>query len=97
MLTRRMQVQAVADALASEPPAHPYRDTQFAEPWRTCWKVLHGTPGVAPKDAILLALNNLFPEKKDRDQVIGAILSARPGLGPLLGGLAVLGLVGRKP
>lgn len=85
MLTRRMQVQAVADALAGETPAHSYRDSQFAEPWRTCWKVLHGgAPGLAPKDAILLALNNLFPEKKDREQAIGAILSARPGLGPLL-------------
>lgn len=84
MLTRRMQVQAVADALAGQPPAHNYRVQQFAEPWRTCWKVLHGTPGLKPQEAILAALKNLYPDDKGRNEIIGAILSANPGLGPLL-------------
>ena len=84
MLTRRMQVQAVADALAGEPPAHSYRDTQFSDPWRTCWKVLHNGTGLVPKDAILTVLKNLYPEEKARNEIIGAILAAKPGLGPLL-------------
>lgn len=84
MLTRRMQVQAVADALAGQPPAHNYRDQQFSEPWRTCWKVLHNDSGLAPKDAILSILKTLYPEEKVRNEIIGAILAARPGLGPLL-------------
>lgn len=84
MLTRRMQVQAVADALAGEPPAHNYRDQQFSEPWRTCWKVLHYDSGLLPKDAILSVLKTAYPEEKQRNEIIGAILAARPGLGPLL-------------
>lgn len=84
MLTRRMQIQAIADALAGQPPAHPYRDVQFADPWRTCWRVINGAPGLPPSDAVLTALKNLYPHEQERNGIIGAILSARPGLGSLL-------------
>ena len=75
MLTRRMQIQAVADALAGLPPAHPYRDSQFAQPWRTCWAAIHGAPlgGMTPQEALLATLRNLFPEN-ERNQIVGAIL-----------------------
>lgn len=84
MLTRRMQIQAVADALAGLPPAHPYRDAQFSPPWRTCWAAIQGAPGggMTAQEALLTTLRSLFPEN-ERNQIVGAILSAQPGLGPL--------------
>lgn len=84
MLTRRMQIQAVADAVAGLPPAHPYRAEQFSEPWRTCWRVLHYDSGLSPKDSLLAVLQTALPDEKQRRETIGAILGANPGLGPLL-------------
>lgn len=84
MLTRRMQIQAIADTLAGLPDALPYQERQFGEPWRACWRLLHGATHLKPNEALLEMLKGLYPDDARRNEIIGAILGLRPGLGPLL-------------
>lgn len=78
MLTRRMQVQAVADRLAGLPEKRVMRAAQFEEPWRTCYAAAATAPG-AGQAGILQALQR-YPVK-EREEIVHAILSAAPGKG----------------
>lgn len=76
MLTRRMQVQAVADRLAGLPEKRALRAAQFEEPWRSCWRALTDGEGQA---ALLRALQDR-PER-ERNEIVQAILAMAPGRG----------------
>lgn len=73
MLTKKLQIQALADRLAGLPVKLSARS--FQEPWRTCWLALEG---VAPKnfrEALLKALENI-PE---RDRLLETLFITHPG------------------
>lgn len=73
MLTRKLQIQALADRLAGLPVKCSARS--FQEPWRTCWLALEG---VAPKDfreALMKALEN----NPDRPKILDSLFATRPG------------------
>lgn len=77
MLTRRMQVQAVADRLAGLPEKRSLRASQFEEPWRTCWQAQGQAEG--GQQALLLALQS-YPDR-ERNEIVKAILAMAPGKG----------------
>lgn len=77
MLTKRMQIQVVADVLGGFDSRVKLVDLD--EPWRTCYQAIYQTPhdnGSRP-DALRTALNG-FP---NRDEIISAILAMIPGRG----------------
>ncbi len=84
MLTRRMQVQAIADRLAGLPIKAESRD--FQPPWLLCWQALEAAPAGEEQAAIEKAI---FAQP-DRDDLLRQILSARPGYRPQMQSLADL-------
>ena len=76
MLTRRMQIQAIADRLAGlgDGSRHPPFD-ELEEPWRSVYRAVVESPAGLEKPAVLAAL----ADRPDRDAVLGAILAAVPG------------------
>ena len=73
MLTRRMQVQAVADRVAGLETTLTARS--FCEPWRGCWEALdRARPGEER-----LALVAAMQEEAERDAILGAIFAAEAG------------------
>lgn len=75
MLTRRMQIQLIADRLAGAGNGNRVRVREFEEPWRRCWlAVSEAGPGTA-QAALLAALQGT----PDYESVLGAILAAAPG------------------
>ncbi len=77
MLTRRMQVQAVADRLAGMADRTGTKLREFEEPWRTCWQALGKTQG--GQQALLQALQ-AYPDR-ERNEIVQAILAMAPGRG----------------
>ncbi len=76
MLTRRMQIQAIADRLAGLPVDANIKD--FEMPWQLCWQaVLNAQPG-QEHEALHKAIQGV-PEPKD---VLEKILATRPGYRP---------------
>ncbi len=76
MLTRRMQIQAIADHLANVHKTKKVIPAQrFSEPWRSCWLALQD--GKSLVDALAGYKEN------ERAEIMGAILSAVPGKGAL--------------
>ena len=75
MITERMQIQAVADKLAGLPAK--VKAGELSEPWATCWRVLESSNGTT-NQALLEALK----DEPERERIVGAILSARPGYSP---------------
>ena len=75
MITERMQIQAVADKLAGLPAK--LKAGELSEPWATCWRVLESSNGIT-NQALLEALK----DEPERERIVGAILSARPGYSP---------------
>jgi len=73
MLTKKMQIQAVVDRLHGLPTT--LTAANLAEPWRTCWQALDGADPQDGRQALILALQ----ENDDRDAILGAIFTARPG------------------
>ena len=81
MLTRRSQIQAIADHLAGL--ANNNRQFQlpdFEEPWQSA---LPGRPGGAGRTGDPEALRAVLANRPDRDAILGAILAAVPGEGLL--------------
>lgn len=82
MLTRRMQIQALADRLAGLPvQAHP-RD--FAMPWQVCWQALDSAAPGQEHNALHSATSGL----PDQKEILETILATRPGYQPKLSSLA---------
>lgn len=73
MLTKRMQIQAVADYLAGVNKHRVIAAQQFAEPWRTCWRAL--------QDGKSLVEALAGYKETDRQEIINAILAVVPGKG----------------
>lgn len=73
MLTKKMQIQALADRLAGLPAAFSPRN--LTDPWRTCWLALDRACDKNPRQAIMTAIHDL----PDRDAILGAIYSTQPG------------------
>jgi hypothetical protein len=72
MLTRRMQIQAIANHLAGIKTNFKPRD--FQEPWKTAYEAIikvHANP----QQALIQAMAG----RDDRDSIIGAILAEMPG------------------
>ncbi|HNB50468.1 MAG TPA: AAA family ATPase [Anaerolineales bacterium] len=73
MLTRKMQIQALADRLAGY-PVH-YSARSFQEPWRTCWLALEGLSSKGYREALMKALEN----NPDQSKILEALFATRPG------------------
>jgi len=85
MLTNRMQVQAIADRLAGLPVKAESRD--FQPPLRACW---HAIEQAAPGQEFKV-LEEAVYGLPERDQILQAILSARPGYRPQMMSLEEMG------
>ncbi len=73
MLTRRMQVQAIADRMAGLPVE--YKVRQFQEPWASLWRALEKAQPGTERDVLM----ELLMVSQERDQLINEILMAQPG------------------
>lgn len=76
MLSKRMQIQAVADKLAGLPGR--VEASKLQEPWATCWRALDQAADGNGHAALTAALS-AHPE---REQIVELILSAKPGYTP---------------
>jgi hypothetical protein len=68
-----MMVQAIADKLAGLEPHLPSKG--FTEPWLTAWKAVNSANGQGPHAALLEAIEEL----EEKDEIMGAVLTAKPG------------------
>lgn len=77
MLTRRMQVQVIADRLAGLPINMKIcrKAKHFAEPWKTIWEALESANGNPPQDVMVKALES----NEERGEILKEIMYARPG------------------
>jgi hypothetical protein len=75
-LTRRMQIQAVADRLAGLKPT--VKSADLDEPWRTCYVAIDTALPGQEESAMINALSS----RDDRESIVAAILEATPGGGP---------------
>jgi RecA/RadA recombinase len=73
MLTQRLQIQALADRLAGLPTHVSLRYLQ--EPYRSCWIALDKADPANHQEALMDAIRHL----PNAEQILQAILSARPG------------------
>lgn len=76
MLSARMQIQFIADRLAGLPVEAKAKD--FLPPWCTCWQALDDAVPGQEQQALEKAIFGL----SERDRMLQAILSARPGYRP---------------
>jgi len=79
MMTRRMQIQALADHLAglgNHNGRLQFED--FEEPWQSAYQAVLEAPPEQRKQALFAAL----ADRPDRDAILGAILAAVPGEWP---------------
>ncbi len=76
MLTRRMQIQAIADRLAGLDVQANIKD--FEMPWQLCWQAVIGAQPGREQDALHNVVSGL-PEPK---QILERILATRPGYRP---------------
>jgi len=92
MLTRKMQVQAIADRRAGIPVNERVRRKakHFAEPWLTIWKALDAlTPGPSPSgeeggkpttsEDLHDVLLEALADNPERDKILAEIMYATPG------------------
>src|SRR3972149_5886400 len=75
MITERMQIQLRADRLAGLPVK--VKAGELNEPGGPCWRVVESSTGTT-NQALLEALK----DEPERERIVGAILSARPGYSP---------------
>lgn len=77
MLTRRMQVQVIADRLTGLPINMKIcrKAKHFAEPWKTIWEALESANGSPLQDVMVKALES----NSDRGEILKEIMYARPG------------------
>ena len=79
MLTRRSQIQAIADHLAGMANNRQFQLPDFEEPWQSVYRAVREAPaGQGPE-----ALRAILAHRPDRDAILGAILAAVPGEGLL--------------
>jgi len=79
MLTRRSQIQAIADHLAGMANNRQFQLPDFEEPWQSVFRAVRESPaGQGPE-----ALRAILAGRPDRDAILGAILAAVPGEGLL--------------
>jgi hypothetical protein len=85
MLTKRMQVQYIADRLAGLPVEV---DTRlFIQPWLACWNAINSAaPGQEPE-----ALHNATLNLPEQKEILQAILGTRPGYVPNIKSLDDMG------
>ncbi len=76
MLTRRMQVQNIADRLAGLPAQAHAKD--FEMPWQACWQALENAAAGQEQEALHKTISAL-PEAKE---ILERILRTRPGYRP---------------
>ena len=76
MLTRRMQIQAIADRLAGLEVQAQIKD--FEMPWQLCWQAVVGAQPGQEQEALHQVVSGL-PEPK---QILETILATRPGYLP---------------
>lgn len=76
MLTRRMQIQAIADQLAGLEVQAQLKD--FEMPWQLCWQAVTGAQPGQAQEALFKSISGL-PEAK---QILETILATRPGYRP---------------
>ena len=75
MLTRRMQIQAIANHLANMPDTFTTKLCKFQEPWRTAYQAITMAPPGGEQEALI----RILAEHPERDSIIGAILAQVPG------------------
>jgi len=73
MLTRKLQIQALADRLAGLPTNVSARHLQ--EPWRTCWLALDGADPKNYQQALMQALEG----NADRAEILETLFAVQPG------------------
>ncbi len=78
MLTKRMQVQYMADRLAGLPVEADAR--LFCQPWLACWNAINSAPPGQEHEALHQATANL----PDQKEILQAILGTRPGYVPCI-------------
>jgi hypothetical protein len=84
MLTKRMQIQALADHLAGLNGDNGRLPLQsFAEPWQSAYRAVLEAPAGQAKQALCDAL----ADRSDREAILGAILAATPGDWPTFASL----------
>lgn len=76
MLTRRMQIQAIADRLAGLPTQIHIKD--FEMPWQLCWQAVESAQLGQEHEALHKAVSGL-PDPKE---ILERILATRPGYRP---------------
>lgn len=76
MLTRRMQIQAIADRLAGLPTQVHIKD--FEMPWQLCWQAVESAQPGQEHEALHKVVSGL-PEPKE---ILERILATRPGYRP---------------
>ena len=74
MLTRGMQIQAIADLLGGSENGH-LRTQDFDEPWRTALRVVLNPP----PEGVTEGLRGALSGHPDFESVMGAILATEPG------------------
>lgn len=82
MLTKRMQIQAIADRLAGLPVDA--RAGEFQAPWSACWQAIQKAP-VGQEQTALHEILAGIPGQAD---ILQAILATRPGYRPIIPSLA---------
>jgi hypothetical protein len=73
MLTKKLQIQALADRIAGLET--PYTARQFQEPWRTCWLALDSVG----RDEYHTAVTQALEGHPDRAEILEQIFAAKPG------------------
>ncbi len=76
MLTRRMQVQVIADRLAGLEVQAQLKD--FEMPWQLCWQAVAGAQPGQEQEALYQVVSGLAEPK----QILATILATRPGYTP---------------
>lgn len=76
MLTKRMQVQTIADFLAGQ--GNGFRPEDLDEPWRGIYEAIKNAEPDQKRQALIQAVDG----RKDADTIMGAILAPRPGTRP---------------
>lgn len=79
MLTKRMQIQAIADRMVGLEVTH--KSALFSSPWRECFEALRDVRKTESAASPAKVLMEVLRDHKDRDEIIGQILAADPGVG----------------
>ncbi len=80
MLTRRTQIQAIADRMAGlKENNERFSLYDFAEPWQAAYRAIRA----AEAGQEIQALRAVLADRPDRDAIIGAILATVPGEQPV--------------